>query len=71
MILILYILTIIVAYLILRYIVIKKKCGMTDEPQGVSLMIAFMWPFVLVVIIFFKLGEIIDNIIKSKVNGKV
>ena len=69
-----YLITILIAYIILRFINIKGK---GDEPQGVSLFMAFFWPTIIIFYIFYIIGKFIDYCIKfilkinDLINGKV
>ena len=66
---IVYLISVIIAYIILRYLVINKKFGMSDDPQIVSCLVAICWPIVLVIFGISELGDYIDRKIKSKING--
>ena len=68
--LILYIIIVIIAYILQRYLVISGKgyiCN--DDPQGISFIVAVFWPVMLLILSIWKVGEYIDKVIKSKVNG--
>ena len=70
MIYILYFLSVFIVYIVLRYLVISGKgyiCN--DDPQGISFIVALFWPMMLLIISIWKVGEYIDKVIKSKVNG--
>ena len=66
---ILYFITIIIAYIIMRYLVISKKCGFADDPQIVTCLLSMFWPVFLVMIGISECGDYIDSFIKKKVNG--
>jgi len=66
---ILYLITIIIAYIIMRYLVISKKYGFNDDPQIVSCIISLFWPCFLIIFGISECGDYIDSFIKKKVNG--
>ena len=66
---IVYLISVIIAYIILRYLVINKKFGMDDDPQIISCLVAIFWFIVLVIFGISELGDYIDRKIKSKING--
>jgi len=66
---ILYFITFIISYIILRYLVISKKCGFIDDPQLVTFLLALFWPVFLSIIGISECGNYIDNFIKSKLNN--
>ena len=61
---ILYFITIIISYIILRYLVITEKYGFMDDPQLVTLLMSIFWPVFLFVIGISECGNYIDNFIK-------
>ena len=66
---ILYFITIIISYIILRYLVITKKYGFSDDPQVVTLLMSIFWPVFLFVIGISECGNYIDKFIKLKLNN--
>ena len=68
-----YLISILIAYIILRFINIKNN---GDDPQAISFIIATFWPTIIILYILYYIGKTIDYIIKfllkinDLINGK-
>ena len=56
-----YLISILIAYIIFRFINIKRN---GDEPQGVSLVISLFWPIIIIMCMIMYIGKCIDYVIK-------